>query len=205
MIEYIKLLRNIGTFNSDSAAVSLSLKRLTLIYADNGRGKTTLAAVLRSLGTGNSDPILDRHRLGSGDPPHVILRSCLKSHQCRPQGSKTTSERWRYPLSARHNSHLWCRSSPDLTLFKQPLRVACPDCFPPGKLLGPFIGDCRNKGGRPDEILSEDTILELHNIVEYGNRFHHDTNQAWQTEEINSTELLGYVKRTLAFVGPPRV
>ena len=47
------------------------------------------------------------------------IRSCLKSHQCRPQGSKTTSERWRYPLSARHNSHLWCRSSPDLTLFKQ--------------------------------------------------------------------------------------
>lgn len=85
------------------------------------------------------------------------------------------------------------------------LRVACPDCFPPGKLLGPFIGDCRNKGGRPDEILSEDTILELNHIVEYGNRFHHDTNQAWQTEEINSTELLGYVKRTLAFVGPPRV
>lgn len=85
------------------------------------------------------------------------------------------------------------------------LRVACPDCFPPGKLLGPFIGDCRNKGGRPDEILSEDTILELNNIVEYGNRFHHDTNQAWQTEEINSTELLGYVRRTLVFVGPPRV
>ena len=85
------------------------------------------------------------------------------------------------------------------------LRVACPDCFPPGKLLGPFIGDCRNKDGRPDEILSADTILELNHIVEYGNRFHHDTNQAWQTEEINSTELQGYVKRTLAFVGPPRV
>ena len=40
-------------------------------------------------------------------------------------------------------------------------------------------------------------------IVEYGNRFHHDTNPAWQTEEINSTELLGFVQRTLAFVGPP--
>ena len=54
----------------------------------------------------------------------LMLRSCLKSHQCRPQGSKTTSERWRYPLSARHNSHFWCRSSPDLTLFKQPLRLS---------------------------------------------------------------------------------
>ena len=84
------------------------------------------------------------------------------------------------------------------------LRVACPRNFPPGKLLGPFIEDCRNKVGGPDEILNEDAIQELHNIVEYGNRFHHDTNPAWQTVEINSKELEGFVKRTLAFVGPPK-
>ncbi len=73
MIEYIKLLQNIGTFESDSAAASLGLKRLTLIRADNARGKTTLAAVLRSLATGNPKPIDERRRLGSEDPPHVVL------------------------------------------------------------------------------------------------------------------------------------
>ena len=74
MIENIKLLRNLGKFDSDSAAASLSLKPLTLIYAENGRGKTTLAAVMRSLATGNSQPIDERRRLGSSHPPHVVLR-----------------------------------------------------------------------------------------------------------------------------------
>ena len=84
------------------------------------------------------------------------------------------------------------------------LRVACPGNFPPGKLLGSFIQDCHHKVCGSDEVLNKDTLQELHDIVEYSNRFHHDTNPAWQTEEINSTELLGFVKRTLAFVGPPK-
>ena len=84
------------------------------------------------------------------------------------------------------------------------LRVACPGIFPPGKLLGPFIGECRDKLGRPDEVLNEAAIRELEDLKEYGNRFHHDTNPAWMTEDINATELLGFVERTLTFVGPPR-
>ena len=85
------------------------------------------------------------------------------------------------------------------------LRVACPGNFRPETLLGPFIGDCRNKLGCPNEVLDSDTLRELHEIVEYGNRFQHDTNPAWQAVEINATELLGFVKRTLSFVGPPKI
>ena len=84
------------------------------------------------------------------------------------------------------------------------LRVACPGNFPPGKLLGPFIEECSHKVGNPGETLSKDITQELHDIVEYCNRFHHDTNPAWTAEDINATELLGFVQRTLAFVGPPR-
>ena len=84
------------------------------------------------------------------------------------------------------------------------LRVACSGSFPPGHLLGPFLRACRDKVGSTDEILNEDVIQELALIVEYGNRFHHDPNAAWQSEEFNATELLGFVRRTLAFVGPPR-
>ena len=84
------------------------------------------------------------------------------------------------------------------------LRVACPGDFPPGRLLRPFINSCRERFGKLDEILNETTTKELSEIVEYGKRFHHDTNQAWEAEEINDTELRGFVQRTLDFVGPAR-
>lgn len=73
MIRHIKLLRNVGVFDSDSAGATIDLKRLVLIYAENGSGKTTISAILRSLATGDPSPILERHRLGSTEPPYVVL------------------------------------------------------------------------------------------------------------------------------------
>ncbi|HEX4768155.1 MAG TPA: AAA family ATPase [Lichenihabitans sp.] len=73
MLERIQLLRNIGQFDSISAGAQLPLAKLTLIYAENGRGKTTLASIFRSLGTGAADLILERQRLGAANPPHVVL------------------------------------------------------------------------------------------------------------------------------------
>lgn len=84
------------------------------------------------------------------------------------------------------------------------LRVACPGNFPPRKLLRQFIDDCYQNFGTSDEILNKSTTKELQDIVEYGNQFHHDTNAAWETTDINPTELLGFVQRTLTFVGPPK-
>lgn len=71
--ERISLLRNIGQFDSVNAGAQLPLTKLSLIYAENGRGKTTLAAILRSLGTGDPALIDERQRLGSANPPHVVL------------------------------------------------------------------------------------------------------------------------------------
>ena len=79
------------------------------------------------------------------------------------------------------------------------LRVACPERFPPGKLLGPFIGECRQRVGGADEILGPAAIQELDELKEYANRFHHDTNPAWETELINDAELQGFVRRALVF------
>ncbi|MCL6550293.1 MAG: AAA family ATPase [Acidothermus cellulolyticus] len=79
------------------------------------------------------------------------------------------------------------------------LRVACPDHFGPGTLLGPFLGLCRQCAGQPTEILDQAATQELGELVEYANRFHHDTNPAWETEVINDAELQSFVKRTLAF------
>ena len=73
MIERLQLLRNIGQFDSVNPAEETSLTPITLVYSENGRGKTTLAAILRSLATGDPNYINERHRLGAQHPPHVVL------------------------------------------------------------------------------------------------------------------------------------
>lgn len=80
------------------------------------------------------------------------------------------------------------------------LRVARPEHFRPGTLLGPFLNICKQRLGTAEEILDHALVRELGTLVEYANRFHHDTNPAWQTEAINDGELLGFVQRTLSFV-----
>jgi hypothetical protein len=40
---------------------------------------------------------------------------------------------------------------------------------------------------------------ELRALLDYANRFHHDTNPAWETAAINDQELVGFATRTLRF------
>ncbi|NYT60534.1 AAA family ATPase [Alcaligenaceae bacterium] len=72
-LDRIQLLRNVGQFDSVSEGAQLPLNRLALIYAENGRGKTTLASILRSAGTGEAQLVTERHRLGSQHPPQLVL------------------------------------------------------------------------------------------------------------------------------------
>src|SRR5258705_13164273 len=73
MISRLRLLRNIGSFDSVAEGANIPLARLTLVYAENGRGKTTLAAILRSLASGDPVPIAERRRLAAQHPPHIVL------------------------------------------------------------------------------------------------------------------------------------
>jgi wobble nucleotide-excising tRNase len=75
MLDRIQLLRNVGQFDSVNAGAQLPLSKLSLIYAENGRGKTTLAAILRSLSTGDPTSILERRRLSATNAPHVVIGS----------------------------------------------------------------------------------------------------------------------------------
>jgi hypothetical protein len=79
------------------------------------------------------------------------------------------------------------------------MRVAYPANFPPGTLLGPFIGICQQRHGAPNQILTAADTAELRALLDYGNRFHHDTNPAWETAAINDQELVGFATRTLRF------
>jgi len=80
------------------------------------------------------------------------------------------------------------------------LRVACPEAFPPGTLLGQFRNVCEQRVGQPNEILGPHYISELRDLTEYSNRYHHDTNPAWATENVNDALLQSYIGRLLAFV-----
>ena len=79
------------------------------------------------------------------------------------------------------------------------LRVACPEHFLPRTLLGSFLGICRQRFGQIGEVLDHAATQELGELTEYANRFHHDTNPAWETEEINDAELQSFVQRALSF------
>src|ERR1700710_1153866 len=73
VVEHIQLLRNVGKFDSVNAGAQLPFSKLTLVFAENGRGKTTLAAILRSLSDGNPIHITERNRVTATHPPHVVV------------------------------------------------------------------------------------------------------------------------------------
>ena len=58
--EPITLLRNIGQFESVNAGDHVPLSMLSVIQAENGRGKTAIAAILRSLNTGEPELLEER-------------------------------------------------------------------------------------------------------------------------------------------------
>ncbi len=89
MIHKIERLTSIGRFRGYNATGDVALKKLTLIYGDNGGGKTTLTSIFRSLTENNSEIIARRkstnqttqqaaqiiERTNSGDTHHTFNSS----------------------------------------------------------------------------------------------------------------------------------
>ena len=65
MIHKVESLVSIGKFRNYQASGDVAFKKLTLIYADNGSGKTTISSVLRSLSENRPDRILKRKSTSS--------------------------------------------------------------------------------------------------------------------------------------------
>jgi len=74
MLDKIVQIKNIGRFYNYSANGDVSFRKLTLFYAENGRGKTTFCAILSSLQSGQTAFIAERRTLGVADPPYVHMR-----------------------------------------------------------------------------------------------------------------------------------
>lgn len=74
MIEKFISIKNIGRFRDCSPRGDVTFRKLNLLFAENGRGKTTLCAILRSLQSGQPEFILERKTLGTSEPPSVQIR-----------------------------------------------------------------------------------------------------------------------------------
>ena len=79
------------------------------------------------------------------------------------------------------------------------VRVAYPGAFPPGSLLGKFHETCDLRKGTATQILSTQDTVALRDLLDYANKFHHETNPAYETAHIDDQELLDFSRRVLRF------
>jgi len=66
-------IKNIGRFQDARANGDVTLGKYNLIFAENGRGKTTLCSILRSLQNGDGAIIAGRKTLGSPNEPEANI------------------------------------------------------------------------------------------------------------------------------------
>lgn len=80
MIKQVLLVKNVGKLSHLTCPSRVELSGLTVIYAGNGLGKTTLSAILRSLQSGEAIHITERKTLGSAEPQQVVLATDQGNH-----------------------------------------------------------------------------------------------------------------------------
>lgn len=73
MLERIEEIQGIGLLH-DANGKPFKWQKATVLYADNGRGKSTLATILRSVGAGDPVAIVERKTIDGTLPPKVILQ-----------------------------------------------------------------------------------------------------------------------------------
>ncbi|WP_018289970.1 AAA family ATPase [Verrucomicrobium sp. 3C] len=74
MLKEIKLIQGIGRFETAKPTHGATFDRCTLIFGENGWGKSTLADILRSLTTNDPAILAGRRTLASDAPAKVVLR-----------------------------------------------------------------------------------------------------------------------------------
>ena len=80
------------------------------------------------------------------------------------------------------------------------LRVAFPEYCPPETLLGCFRQRIQSQIDAGNAVMDTHRLIELDTMTDYANRFHHDTNPAWDSEHISDAELLSFVNRVFMFI-----
>lgn len=73
MLERIEEIQGIGLLHNANGK-SFKWQKSTILYADNGRGKSTLATILRSVGSAAPSLITERKTIDGTLPPKVVLQ-----------------------------------------------------------------------------------------------------------------------------------
>lgn len=73
MIKKFISIKNVGRFENYAVRGNVEFQAFTLVFAENGRGKTTVGDILRSVQSGDGSYILGRRRLGATGAPEVIV------------------------------------------------------------------------------------------------------------------------------------
>lgn len=81
MIERIIRICSLGRFANFQAHGDVTMRKLTLVYGENGRGKTTLCALFRSLMTGHTPPLQARQTLGQANQPAAEILANGQNHR----------------------------------------------------------------------------------------------------------------------------
>lgn len=102
MLEKVISIDNIGVIKS-GVQRPITLEKVTLIYADNARGKSTLAALLNASASANVLELTKRKTIGTHNDQKVLLR--FKA----PTGD----------FNAQFNGNAWAGQKPNLHVFNQ--------------------------------------------------------------------------------------
>jgi wobble nucleotide-excising tRNase len=73
MLERIEEIQGIGLLH-DANGKPFKWQKATVLYSDNGRGKSTLATIFRSAGAGDPVPIVERTTIDGTLPPKVTMQ-----------------------------------------------------------------------------------------------------------------------------------
>lgn len=98
MISKILKLQNVGLLQDATQTGAVALGQVTAIYADNGRGKSTLAAVLRACQLGDAGRLNARKTIDAANNPEVKLLLPTGRH-------------------VEFTANAWTTSLPDIVIF----------------------------------------------------------------------------------------
>jgi wobble nucleotide-excising tRNase len=80
MIKKILEIKSVGKFVRYSCKGDTEFRSITLIFGENGAGKTMLSAILRSLGNADPTCLLERKTVSSSAPPEAVVRVDNANH-----------------------------------------------------------------------------------------------------------------------------
>lgn len=98
-LKRIHEIKNIGRFSDCTKKIAgIEFDPVTIIYANNGNGKSTFTCILRSIQTGNSDILIGKKTLGSSSPKRIEIDF---EHGNAPIKAKFENKKWNLSPSDR--------------------------------------------------------------------------------------------------------